>query len=104
MRVARYFVRLRTVYGRQPWGDQAIFARKRAFAAAGGFPDVPLAEDWDFVRSLRRRGRLVAVRREVITSARRWKRVGVVRGFVTNRLILLGCGLGLPRRWLRKLY
>ncbi len=104
MRVARHFVRLRTIYGRQPWGDQAIFARKRAFDAVGGFPDVPLAEDWDFVRSLRRRGRLVAVRREVITSARRWKRVGVVRGFVTNRLILLGCRLGLPRRWLRKLY
>ncbi len=104
LRLARYFVRLRTVYGQEPWGDQAIFVRKTDFEAIGGFPDVPLAEDWDFVRALRQRGRIVAIPKAVLTSGRRWKTVGTVRGFLTNWLIVLGCQLGLPRRLLVKLY
>lgn len=104
MRLARFFVRLRTVYGQEPWGDQAIFVRRSDFEAIGGFPDVPIAEDWDLVRALRRRGQIVTIPKDVLTSGRRWQRIGVVRGFVTNRLIILGCQLGLPRSWLRRLY
>lgn len=104
MRLARFFVRLRTVYGQEPWGDQAIFVRRDDFEAIGGFPDVPIAEDRDLVRALRRRGRIVAVPREVLTSGRRWQQIGVFRGFVTNRLIVLGCQLGLPRSLLARLY
>ncbi len=104
MRVARFFVRLRTIYGQEPWGDQAIFVRKADFEAIGGFPDVAIAEDWDFVRTLRRRGRIIAIPKDVSTSGRRWNRIGVARGFLTNRLIILGCLLGLPRRLLARLY
>ncbi len=104
MRAASFFVRLRTIYGQEPWGDQAIFVRKADFEAVGGFPDVPIAEDRDFVRALRRRGRLAAIPRDVVTSARRWQRVGVTRAFLTNRLIVLGCQLGVSRHALTKLY
>jgi rSAM/selenodomain-associated transferase 2 len=104
MRLARFFVRLRTVYGQEPWGDQAIFVRRGDFEAIGGFPDVPIAEDRDLVRVLRRRGQIVTVPKDVLTSGRRWKQIGVIRGFVTNRLIILGCQLGLPRSVLARLY
>ncbi len=104
MRLARFFVRLRTVYGQEPWGDQAIFVRRGDFEAIGSFPDVPIAEDRDFVRALRRRGQIVTIPKDVLTSGRRWKRIGVIRGFVTNWLIILGCQIGLPRRFLVRLY
>ena len=104
MRVTRFFVRLRTVYGHEPWGDQAIFVRKAAFDTVGGFGDVPVAEDWDLIRTLKRRGRIASVRKEIITSSRRWQRLGVIRSFLTNRLIILGCLLRLPRRFLARLY
>ncbi|HET6430062.1 MAG TPA: TIGR04283 family arsenosugar biosynthesis glycosyltransferase [Phycisphaerae bacterium] len=104
MRAARFFVRLRTVYARQPWGDQAIFVRKKDFRGLGGFGDVPIAEDWDFVRALRRRGRLVVIHRDVVTSARRRQGVGVAWTFLANWLIVLGCRLGVPRSALARLY
>ena len=104
MRIARFLVRLRTLYRHAPWGDQGIFVRKAHFEAVCGFPDVPIAEDWDFVRALRRRGRIATIRKDVLTSSRRWRRVGVARGFVTNWLIVMGCHLGLPRRLLARLY
>lgn len=104
MRMAEWFVRLRTVYGKEPWGDQAIFARATDFHAAGGFPDVPIAEDWSFIKALQRRGRVVTVHQPVVTSARRWETVGVARTFLINHVIMLGCRLGISRRALARLY
>ena len=40
-------------------GDHGIFCRRSAFVEAGGFPDVPLMEDVEFFRRLRRHGRVV---------------------------------------------
>ncbi len=104
LRMAKFFVHLRTTYWHEPWGDQAIFVRRADFAALGGFPDVPIAEDRDFVRALRRRGRVASVPKPVVTSARRWREMNPIRAFLINRIIVLGCMLGLPRQWLRKIY
>jgi rSAM/selenodomain-associated transferase 2 len=60
-------------------GDQAIFVRRAAFEALGGFPDQPLMEDVEFSRRLRRRGRLACLRLRVTTSARKWQREGALR-------------------------
>jgi rSAM/selenodomain-associated transferase 2 len=60
-------------------GDQAIFVRRDAFEALGGYPDIPLMEDVEFSARLRRRGRIACLRSRVITSARKWEREGVVR-------------------------
>jgi uncharacterized protein len=104
LRMARFFVHLRTTYGHEPWGDQAIFVRRADFAALGGFPNEPIAEDRDFVRALRRRGRIVSIPKPVVTSARRWRTMNPIRAFLINRLVVLGCMLGLPRQWLRRIY
>jgi rSAM/selenodomain-associated transferase 2 len=60
-------------------GDQAIFVRRAVFDALGGFARLPLMEDIDLVRRLKRRGRVAALRERVVTSARRWERRGVWR-------------------------
>jgi hypothetical protein len=60
-------------------GDQALFVRRAAFEALGGFPDLPLMEDVAFTRDLKRRGPVAALRLQVTTSSRRWRRHGVVR-------------------------
>ncbi len=104
LRMARFFVQLRTAYLNEPWGDQAIFVRRADFTALAGFPDVPIAEDRDFVRALRRRGRIASIPQPVVTSARRWREMNPVRAFLINRLVVFGCMLGLPRQWLRDIY
>jgi rSAM/selenodomain-associated transferase 2 len=41
-------------------GDQAIFVRRTTFEALGGYPDIPLMEDIELSRRLKRLGRLVS--------------------------------------------
>ena len=60
-------------------GDQAIFVRRADFEAVGGYPDIPLMEDIELTRRLKRRGRLCALRARVTTSARKWEREGPLR-------------------------
>jgi len=43
-------------------GDQAIFVSADAFAVIGGYPDIPLMEDIELTRRLKRRGRIAALR------------------------------------------
>ncbi len=57
-------------------GDQAIFVRRHIFERLGGFADVPLMEDIDFSRRLKRAGSTVALRQTVTTSFRRWEQQG----------------------------
>ncbi len=104
MRVAERFVTWRTRYRNEPWGDQAIFVRRPVFERLGGFADLPIAEDWHFVRRLRSLGRMAAIEAPVITSARRWQRVGVLRTFAINWAIIAGLRVGLPGHWLARLY
>jgi rSAM/selenodomain-associated transferase 2 len=60
-------------------GDQAIFVTREAFAAAGGFPDVPLMEDIALSKRLKRIGRPLCLAVKVTTSGRRWDRQGAIR-------------------------
>ncbi len=60
-------------------GDHGIFCRQTAFLDAGGFPSVPLMEDVEFFRRLRRRARVVHSKKRIKISSRRYEAVGRVR-------------------------
>jgi len=77
-----------------PYGDQAIFLRPELFWDMGGFPEMPIMEDFELVRRLRRRGRIVTAPVPVLTSARRWKNLGIVRATFINYAIPLAYYLG----------
>ncbi len=56
------------------FGDQALFVRREAFAALGGFREWDLFEDVDFARRLRGRGRTALVGPPIVSSGRRFAR------------------------------
>ena len=61
-------------------GDQALFMRREAFNAVGGFPDQALLEDVEICRRLRQHiGMPVSLRAKVVTSGRRWDGRGAWR-------------------------
>src|SRR6478752_3601043 len=60
-------------------GDHGIFCRRKAFVDAGGFPDVPVMEDVEFFRRLRRCGRVVYSNKRIAASPRRYETVGPAR-------------------------
>ena len=60
-------------------GDQAIFIRFNIFRRLGGFKEIPLFEDVDFCRRMKKVTRPYCVSAPVITSSRRWETRGVWR-------------------------
>lgn len=89
-----------------PWGDQALFLRAEVFRELGGFPEMPIMEDFEFVRRLNKRGRVALVPASVLTSARRYEEVGPFRAWLTNRIAIWVYYLGVSperiARWYRR--
>jgi rSAM/selenodomain-associated transferase 2 len=78
-RVIAALMNLRSRLSGVSTGDQGLFLRRATFEAAGGFADIPLMEDVELSRRLKRRGRPAALRLRVTTAARKWEREGVAR-------------------------
>jgi rSAM/selenodomain-associated transferase 2 len=90
-----------------PWtcfGDQAIFARREFFLATGGFPEIPLLEDVHWARAAGKQGRMVRSRHAVISSARRFEKIGTVRQSWRNLSILIRDLCGQDPARLARLY
>lgn len=80
LRVVAALMNLRSRLTGIATGDQAMFVRRDAFEAIGGFPDQPLMEDVELSRRLKRHtGRPACLRARVRTSGRRWDHHGVFR-------------------------
>jgi rSAM/selenodomain-associated transferase 2 len=99
LRLIAAWATLRSRLTRTHYGDQAMFARRDAFARAGRFEEVPLFEDLRFARALRRQGRIVTLSPAVRTSGRRLLQQGVLRTALQfARLKLLHAAGADPRR------
>ncbi len=79
-----------------PYGDQALFLRADRFRRLGGFPDLPVMEDFELVRRLRRAGRIEIAAEAVETSSRRWHRYGTWRTTLLNQIAVLAYLGGVP--------
>lgn len=85
-------------------GDQAIFVRRSAFDALGGFAEIPIMEDVDFSRRLKRLGTVMAIPSQVTTSYRRWETCGPVRTIVLMWALRLFYWVGVSPMRLSHLY
>jgi rSAM/selenodomain-associated transferase 2 len=86
------------------YGDQGIFVSRREFDAMGGYREMPLMEDVEFVRRLTRRGTIFEVPLTLRTSARRWTRDGWLRRSVRNLALVMLYFAGLPPERLSRWY
>jgi hypothetical protein len=97
LRFVEWGARLRVALFRLPYGDQALFVRRGVLEAIGGVPQVPIMEDLDLVREMRRRGRLVLLALPVATSPRRYRERGLWRTTARNSLAALAWALHVDR-------
>jgi rSAM/selenodomain-associated transferase 2 len=95
---------LRVKWRRLPFGDQAIFVRRDVYKQQGGFAEIPLMEDVEFSRRMRRLSRPLLLNGPVMVDARRWERKGIVRQTLLNWSIQLRYQLGESPESLRKKY
>lgn len=103
-RFVEKMVKWRSIFLSLPYGDQGIFLRAEVFREMGGFADLPIMEDFEFVKRLQRRGKILLVPRPVVTSGRRWRKLGVGKTTLINQLVILGYYLKVPPRTLARLY
>jgi len=86
----------RTRMTRVPYGDQGLFVRASVFKELGGYPTLPLMEDLELSRRLKRKGRVVILRESIRTSSRRWDKEGIAYVTLRNQLLVLFYFLGVP--------
>ncbi len=96
---------LRSRITRMPYGDQAIFVRKEYFDAIGGFREIPLMEDVELMRRIKRSGdKILIIDEKVLTSPRRWEKEGILSCTLRNWILITLYFLGVPPDKLAKFY
>ena len=85
-------------------GDQAIFIQKNMFREIKGFPEIPLMEDIEISKKLRRYSKAVCIKKKVITSSRRWEKNGILRTVILMWVMRLAWFFGISAERLKKIY
>ncbi len=104
LRFVEFWANLRSCLLRMPYGDQGLIVGTDLFQELGGFPMLPIMEDFELVRRLRSRGRIVILPAAVRTSARRWLNLGAGRTTLINQAIVLAYLAGVPPQRLARFY
>ncbi len=104
LRWVELLVKMRSHLFSLPYGDQGIFITKQAFAEVGGFPSLPIMEDFELIQRLKTKGKIAIAPAAVTTSGRRWQKLGVWKTTLINQLIIAGYYLGISPIKLSKFY
>ena len=104
LRAIEWGVGIRSRFCQLPYGDQGIFLRADTFHEMGGFPELPIMEDFVLMRTLRKKGRIAIVPAAVLTSARRWQTQGIWQTTLMNQVMIVGFYLGVKPDRLRAWY
>jgi rSAM/selenodomain-associated transferase 2 len=99
LRLVEKMVNLRSRYCQMPYGDQAIFLKATTFQEFGGFPSQPIMEDFELIQRLQRQGKIAIAPLAVMTSARRWQKLGIFKTTLINQIVVIAYLLGVsPHR------
>jgi rSAM/selenodomain-associated transferase 2 len=90
---------------RIPYGDQGIFIKKDYFFNIGGFKDIPLMEDVELMKRIKKSGgKIFIIPERAFTSPRRWEKEGILYCIIRYWLLISLFYLGISPRKLAKYY
>ena len=104
LRVIEWLANLRSKILQMPYGDQGIFVTADMFFSVGAFPPQPIMEDFELIRRLKKKGKIAILPLHATTSARRWKRLGILRTTAVNQAIIIGYLFGVRPEKLAEWY
>ena len=85
-------------------GDQCIWVTRELFEKTGGYADIPLMEDIELSKRLKKLSRPHRIETQVTTSARRWLNNGIVRTIILMWCLRFLYWLGVSPRRLAAMY
>lgn len=87
-----------------PHGDQAVSCRRKDYLRVGGFPPVPLMEEYFLLPKLARLGPVVIMEEAISTSTRRYERNGPLFNALRNVAIITLFKAGVSPEKLKGMY
>lgn len=103
-RIIERMINLRSCLSGIATGDQGIFVRREFFERVGGMPELPLMEDVELSRRLKRLGRPACVKQRLLTSSRRWEQRGILRTVLLMWWLRAAYAMGVPAGRLAQWY
>jgi rSAM/selenodomain-associated transferase 2 len=104
-RLIEKMVYIRTRLTGIPYGDQAIFIKKDFFAGMNGYQEIPIMEDVELIRRLKKSGyKIWIIPQRVSTSPRRYEKEGVIYCTLRNWMLMSLYLLGVEPEKLVKFY
>lgn len=96
LRCISFLDNFRCTRSRIIYGDQALFVRRPFFERLGGFPNQPILEDVAFCEKAIKETDPLLLFPPVITDARKFLKMGILRSFFRILLIILHVEFRLP--------
>ncbi len=104
-RILNFLARFTRINNRYlTWGDQGIFIRKTTFDETGGYKDIPVMEDLEIQKDVRRKGMFIKLPLAVTTSARRFIQNGIIRQQLLNIGLVMAYEAGVSPRRIKEFY
>ena len=88
------FANFRSRFLQCPYGDQALFMRRTDLERIGGIPEIPILEDLELVKRLKKLGRISISKEAVATNGRRWKGRAGLKTTLVNWTTAIGYRMG----------
>ena len=104
MRIIEWCMNGRSRFTSVATGDQMLLVLNAVFRATSGFADMPLMEDVEYCKRLRRLASPVIVAEPVMTSSRRWEEGGTAATVVRMWLLRLAYWVGVSPKTLWRFY
>jgi len=60
-------------------GDQTLFIKRKTYFDSGGFADIPIMEDIEFSKRLKKHSPPICLSETVTTSSRKWEQQGIIK-------------------------
>ena len=92
-RVLEILVNFRSRFFKQPYGDQGLIIHRTTYLKNNGFRKIPLMEDVDFLRRLKKTKDLKQLNSPIFISSRKWERTNIFLQAIKNWQF--------RRRWLK---
>ncbi len=77
-----------------PYGDQGLFVKRSVFEKLGGFREMLICEDLDFICRLKKCGKITILNERIFSSIRRWMNNGILKTSLRNQFLLASYVLG----------
>lgn len=103
-RVIEMGANLRNRFTGIPLGDHGIFVKKDMFDIIGGFPEIPIMEDLEFVKKMNIVTNGIEIKSPVKISVRRFEHSGIIRTLSRMWVLRILYYFGVPPERLTKYY